>query len=151
MATPQAAAQPTSQPGPTPTPGQVINSEPFDVFSQDMNFPNLPGQAKHQPGKAAAFQSRVPDVDAGMLSTLAPAQRSRLQSERDSAAAMDQQLQQVQCILWSRICQVVPVMLSLCCCVSCARLTRSGTLPVYANQQSHLFELIHSTSHTTQE
>lgn len=95
MATPQAAPQSTHQAGPIPTAGQVINSEPFDVFSQDMNFPNLPGQAKHQPGKAAAFESRVPDLDAGMLSTLAPAQRSRLQSERDASLQMDQQLHQV--------------------------------------------------------
>lgn len=101
MATPQAPLKATPQSGPTPTPGQVINSEPFDVFSQDMNFPNLPAQAKHQPGKAAGFESRAPDLDAGMLSTLAPAQRNRLQSERDSALQMDQQLHQVSLALCS--------------------------------------------------
>lgn len=126
MATPQAAPQPTAPTGPMPTPGQVINSQPFDVFSQDLNLPNLPNQVKHQPGKAAGYESRLPDVDAGMLSTLAPAQRTRIQQERESALQLDQQVHQVcpcchspltcwyRAGLADRVCPYVSACLSVC-------------------------------------
>ena len=91
-----AAPRPQSGPQPSapPAPAQSSN-EPFDVFGQDMAFPGLPGAVKHQPGKAPAYESRVPDLDAGMLSSLPAAQRARLQAERDQVSQLDQQVHQV--------------------------------------------------------
>ena len=95
---PPMAAAPRPQSGPQPSappaPAQSSN-EPFDVFSQDMAFPGLPGAVKHQPGKAPAYESRAPDLDAGMLSSLPAAQRARLQAERDQVSQLDQQVHQV--------------------------------------------------------
>ena len=89
---PQGAAKPSGPQGPAQD-----SNQPFDVFSQDMAFPALPGAAKHQPqGKAAAYEGRVPELDAGMLSSLPPAQRARLQAERDSVSQMDQQVHKVR-------------------------------------------------------
>ena len=88
---PQAGSQPSVPPQ---APTQNSN-EPFDVFSQDMAFPSLPAAAKQQPGKAPAYESRVPDLDAGQLNSLPAAQRARLQAERDQVSQMDQQLHQV--------------------------------------------------------
>lgn len=90
--TPQAAQRPSAPP---PTPTQSSN-EPFDVFSQDMAFPTLPGPAEHQPTKAADYQAKVPEIDAAGLAGLPAAQRTRLQTERDAALQMDQQLHKNQ-------------------------------------------------------
>ena len=95
---PPMAAAPRPQSGPQPSaPSAPVQSsnEPFDVFGQDMAFPGLPGAAKHQPGKASAYESKVPDLDAGMLSSLPAAQRARLQAERDQVSQLDQQVHQV--------------------------------------------------------
>ena len=92
------AAAPRPQGGPQPSapqPPTKNSNEPFDVFSQDMAFPNLPGAVKQQVGKAPAYESRVPDLDAGMLNSLPAAQRTRLQTERDQVSQMDQQLHKV--------------------------------------------------------
>jgi hypothetical protein len=92
------AAAPTPQGAPRPSAPQAPtqdNNQPFDVFSQDMAFPGLPGAAKHQPSKAAAYESKVPDLDAGMLTSLPAAQQARLTAERDSVAQLDQQVYKV--------------------------------------------------------
>ena len=81
--------------GPSQTP-ILDNNQPFDVFSHDMAFPTLPGPARHQPPKAAAFEGGgLPALDPGMLNSLAPAQRARLQAESDAAAQMSQQVHKV--------------------------------------------------------
>ncbi len=95
---PMAAAAPTPQGGPRPSAPQAPtqdNNQPFDVFSQDMAFPGLPGAAKHQPSKAAAYESKVPELDTGMLTSLPAAQQARLTAERDSVAQLDQQVYKV--------------------------------------------------------
>ena len=95
---PPMAAAPTPQGAPRPSAPQAPtqdNTQPFDVFSQDMAFPGLPGAAKHQPSKAAAYESKVPDLDAGMLTSLPAAQQARLTAERDSVAQLDQQVYKV--------------------------------------------------------
>ncbi|DBB00571.1 TPA: hypothetical protein ACH3X3_002269 [Trebouxia sp. C0006] len=96
---PMAAAAPTPQGGPRPSAPQAPtqdNNQPFDVFSQDMAFPGLPGAAKHQPSKAAAYESKVPELDTGMLTSLPAAQQARLTAERDSVAQLDQQVYKTQ-------------------------------------------------------
>lgn len=107
-----AAPRPQSGPQPSAPPAPVQSSnEPFDVFGQDMAFPGLPGAAKHQPGKAPAYESKAPDLDAGMLSSLPAAQRARLQAERDQVSQLDQQVHQV-CFLQC----VVPLAGEVCIC-----------------------------------
>ena len=95
---PPMAAAPTTQGAARPSapPGITQDNQPFDVFSQDMAFPSLPGAAKYQPSKAAAYDGKVPELDAGMMSTLPAAQRTRLQAERDSVAQLDQQVHTVR-------------------------------------------------------
>ncbi|KAL3162274.1 hypothetical protein ABBQ32_009966 [Trebouxia sp. C0010 RCD-2024] len=88
---PQSGSQASAQ-----LPPVQSSNEPFDVFSQDMAFPGLPGAARHQPSKAPAYESRAPDLDAGMLNSLPAAQRARLQAERDQVSQLDQQVQQTQ-------------------------------------------------------
>lgn len=88
---PQSGSQASAQ-----LPPVQSSNEPFDVFSQDMAFPGLPGAARHQPSKAPAYESRAPDLDAGMLNSLPAAQRARLQAERDQVSQLDQQVQQVR-------------------------------------------------------
>ena len=92
---PQSAPRPSAGQPSAQQPSVPTNNEPFDVLSQDMAFPTLPGAAKHQASKPAEYQSKVPELDASALGGLSAAQRTRLQTERDSAQQMDQQLHQV--------------------------------------------------------
>ena len=101
-----APTPPGGQGGPRPSAPQAPtqdNNQPFDVFSQDMAFPGLPGAAKHQPSKAAAYESKVPELDAGMLTSLPAAQQARLTAERDSVAQLDQQVYKVNTDIRSTI------------------------------------------------
>ncbi len=125
---PQGTPKPSAPQAPTQD-----NNQPFDVFSQDMAFPSLPGPAKHQPTKPPAYDGRVPDLDAGMLSALPAAQRTRLQTERDNVTQMDQQVQKVssseavallQCMTDRMLkCSVQSCLMLWCCCMKSAWLS----------------------------
>ncbi len=122
------AAAPTPQGAPRPSAPQAPtqdNNQPFDVFSQDMAFPGLPGAAKHQPSKAAAYESKVPDLDAGMLTSLPAAQQARLTAERDSVAQLDQQVYKVNTDI---ITTLITSVLVLLCTRYLLRVSKSSSM-----------------------
>eukprot|EP00891_Asterochloris_glomerata_P006112 jgi/Astpho2/6112/Aster-04057 len=75
--------------------GQQQQGGNFDVFSQDIGFPNLPAQAVHVAPRAPTLpESRAPELDATQLQGLAASERSRLTTERDAVLQAEQQLHQ---------------------------------------------------------